>query len=76
MRTLVSDIWIPCSLMIIRQIFKIFKNSESANSALKLKIRNLKILIENKKVFTIVNNVYLFFNKGGAGERDFDNYEY
>ena len=60
--------------MIIRQIFKILKNSKSANSASKLKIKNLKILIENKKVFTIVNNIHLFFNKGGAGGRDFDGY--
>ena len=61
--------------MIIRQIFKILKNSESANSASKFKIKNFKILIENKKVFTIINNVYLFFNKGGVGGRDFNNYE-
>ena len=58
--------------MIIRQIFKILKNSESANSASKFKIKNFKILIENKKVFTIVNNVHLFFDEGGAGGRDFN----
>ena len=70
-----SDIWIPCALIIIRQIFKILKNSKSVNSALKFKVKTFKILIENKKVFTIVNNIHLFFNKGGAGGRDFNSYE-
>ena len=70
-----SDIWIPCALIVIGQIFRILKNSKSANSGLKFKIKNLKILIENKKVITIINNVYLFFNKGGAEGRDFNGYE-
>ena len=56
-----SDIWIPCALIIIRQIFRILKNSESVNSALKIKKNNSKILIENKKVITIINNIYVFF---------------
>ena len=47
--------------MIIRLNFKILKNSKSVNSALKFKVKNFRILIENKKVVTIINNVYLFF---------------
>ena len=36
-RTLISDIWIPCALIIIRLNIKILKNSKSVNSVLKIK---------------------------------------
>ena len=51
--------------MIMRLNFKILKNSESADYGLKLKISNIKISIENKKVILKLNNVYLFFNNCG-----------
>ena len=57
-RTLMSDIWIPCALIIIRQILKFLKISKSLNSVSKFK-KKIKILIENKKVIIIINNVYL-----------------
>ena len=44
--------------MIIRQIFKILKISKSPNSVSKFK-KKIKILIENKKVIIIINNIYL-----------------
>ena len=57
-RTLINDIWIPYALIIIRLNFRILKNSGSVDYTLKFKIQNLKILIENKKVISFMNNVY------------------
>ena len=69
-----SDIWIPCALIIIRLNFRILKNSESVSSVSKFKVKNFRILIEKKKLLLLWITYIYFFDEGGAGGRDFDGY--